>query len=48
MIAIIQGETTVAAAGRFFDLTPSEIESRVGDAKRGMDLEGDRGCSAAT
>ncbi|WP_226941890.1 transposase [Pseudooceanicola spongiae] len=47
MIAIIQGETTVAAAGRSFDLTPSEIESRVGDAKRGMELEADRGCSAA-
>ncbi|WP_226941735.1 hypothetical protein [Pseudooceanicola spongiae] len=47
VIAIIQGETTVAEAGRSFDLTPSDIEGRVGDAKRGMDLQGDRGCSAA-
>jgi hypothetical protein len=47
VIAIIQGETTVAEAGRSFDLTPSDIEGRVGDAKRGMDFQGDRGCSAA-
>jgi hypothetical protein len=41
------GETTAAEASRSFDLTRSEIEGWVGDAKRGMELEGDRGCSAA-
>ena len=47
VIEIIQGKTTVALASRTFDLTLSEIEGWVEDAKRGMDVEGDRGCSAA-
>ena len=47
VIEIIQGKTTVAEASRTFDLTPSEIEGWVEDAKRGMDIEGERGCSAA-
>jgi len=47
VIEIIQGKTTVAEASRSFDLSPSEIEGWVYDAKRGMDIEGDRGCSAA-
>ena len=34
---IIQGKTTVAEASRAYDLTPSEIESWVEDAKRGME-----------
>jgi transposase-like protein len=34
---IIQGKTTVAKASRAHDLTPSEIESWVDDAKRGME-----------
>ncbi|WP_123299424.1 DUF1153 domain-containing protein [Comamonas sp. BIGb0124] len=34
---IIQGKTTVAEASRAHDLTPSEIESWVDDAKRGME-----------
>ncbi|TJZ82434.1 DUF1153 domain-containing protein [Paracoccus hibiscisoli] len=37
VIEIIQGRTTVAAASRSFDLTPSEIEGWVEDAKRGME-----------
>ncbi|MCG6111911.1 MAG: transposase [Paracoccus sp.] len=37
VIEIIQGKTTVAAASRSFDLTPSEIEGWVEDAKRGME-----------
>ena len=37
VIEIIQGKTTVAEASRSFDLTPSEIESWVEDAKRGME-----------
>ncbi|MGE8269791.1 MAG: transposase [Stenotrophomonas geniculata] len=37
VLEIIQGKTTVAAASRQFDLTPSEIESWVDDAKRGME-----------
>lgn len=32
-IEIIQGKTTVAEARRSFDLTPSEVESWVEDAK---------------
>ncbi|WP_226341265.1 DUF1153 domain-containing protein [Gemmobacter serpentinus] len=47
VIEIIQGKTTVAEASRSFDLSPSEIEGWVDDGKRGMDIEGDRGCSAA-
>ena len=34
---IIQGKTTVAEGGRSFDITPSEIEAWVDDAKRGME-----------
>jgi len=37
VIEIIQGKTTVAEASRSFDLSPSEIESWVDDAKRGME-----------
>ena len=37
VIEIIQGKTTVAEASRSFDLTPSEIEGWVEDAKRGME-----------
>ena len=37
VLEIIQGKTTVAEASRQFDLTPSEIESWVDDAKRGME-----------
>jgi transposase-like protein len=34
---IIQGKTTVAEASRAFDLTPSEIEGWVEDARKGME-----------
>lgn len=37
VVEIIQGKTTVAEASRSFDLTPSEIESWVEDAKKGME-----------
>ena len=37
VIEIIQGKTTVSEASRSFDLSPSEIESWLDDAKRGMD-----------
>ena len=37
IIEIIQGKTTVSAASRTFDLTPSEIESWLEDAKKGME-----------
>lgn len=37
VIKVIQGKTTVSEAGRSFDLTPSEIEGWVEDAKRGME-----------
>lgn len=37
VLVIIQGKTKVAQASRQFDLTPSEIESWVEDAKRGME-----------
>ena len=47
VIEIIQGKTTVAEASRSFDLSPSGIGGWVDDAKRGMDIERDRGCSAA-
>jgi transposase-like protein len=36
VIGIIQDKTTVAEASRSFDLSPSEIEGWVEDAKRGM------------
>ena len=37
VIEIIQGKTTVAEASRTYDLAPSEIESWVDDAKKGME-----------
>ena len=37
VLDIIQGKTTVSEASRSFDLTPSEIEGWVEDAKRGME-----------
>ena len=36
VVEIIQGKTTVAEASRSYDLTPSEIEGWVDDARRGM------------
>jgi len=37
VVEIIQGKTTVAEASRAYDLSPSEIEGGVDDAKRGME-----------
>jgi len=37
VVEIIQGKTTVAEASRAYDLSPSEIEGWVDDAKRGME-----------
>ena len=37
VMEIIQGKSTVAEASRAFDLTPSEIEAWVNEAKRGME-----------
>ena len=37
VLEIIQGKTTVSEASRAFDLSPSEIENWVDDAKRGME-----------
>ena len=37
VIEIIQGNTTVAEASRTYDLTPSEIETWIDDAKKGME-----------
>ncbi len=37
MLDIIQGKTTVAEASRAYDLSPSEVEGWVDDAKRGME-----------
>ena len=37
VIEIIQGKTTVAEASRSFDLSPSEIEGWVDDAKKGIE-----------
>lgn len=37
VLEIIQCKTAVAAASRQFDLAPAEIESWVGDGKRGME-----------
>lgn len=37
VLDIIQGKTTVAEASRAYDLSPSEIENWVDDAKRGME-----------
>ena len=37
VMEIIQGKSTVAEASRAFDMAPSEIETWVDDAKRGME-----------
>ena len=37
VMEIIQGKSTVAEASRAFDLAPSEIETWVDEAKRGME-----------
>lgn len=37
VLEVLQGRTTVSEASRQFDLPPSEIESWVEDAKRGME-----------
>ena len=37
VLEIIQGKTTVAEASRQFDLTPSQLESWVDQAKEGME-----------
>nr|WP_321302963.1 DUF1153 domain-containing protein [Alcaligenes faecalis] len=37
VLGIIQGRTTVSEASRQYDLSPSEIEQWVDDAKRGME-----------
>ncbi len=39
VVEIIQGKTTVAEDSRANDLSPSEIEGWVEDAKRGMDFK---------
>ena len=39
VLEIIQGKTTIAEASRQFDLTPSELESWVDQAKEGMENE---------
>jgi len=37
VIEILQGKTTVAVASRSYDLSPSEIEGWVDDARKGME-----------
>ena len=37
VMEIIQGKSTVAEASRAFDLAPSELETWVDEAKRGME-----------
>lgn len=37
IIEIIQGKSTVSAAGPSYDLTPSEIGSRLKGTKKGME-----------
>ncbi|HBP30904.1 MAG TPA: transposase [Advenella kashmirensis] len=37
VLDIIQGKTTVAEASRAYDLSPSEVENWVDEAKRGME-----------
>ena len=37
VMEILQGKTTVAEASRAYDLPPSEIETWIGEAKRGME-----------
>jgi transposase-like protein len=37
VMEIIQGKTTISEASRAFDISPSEIEVWVDEAKRGME-----------
>lgn len=37
VLEIIQGKTTVAEASRAYDLSPSELETWIEDAKKGME-----------
>ena len=37
VMEVMQGQTTVAQASRPFDLAPSEIDTWVDDAKKGME-----------
>jgi transposase-like protein len=37
VVEVLQGKTTIAEASRLHDLPPSEIESWIDDAKRGME-----------
>ena len=37
VLEIIQGKTTVSESSRRFDLSPSEVESWIGQAKAGME-----------
>ena len=37
VIEILQGKTTVAEVSRQYDLSPSEIESWIDDARKGME-----------
>jgi transposase-like protein len=37
VLEIIQGKTTIAEAGRAYDLPPSELEAWVEDGKKGME-----------
>ena len=37
IMQIFKGQTTVSEAAREFDITPSEIESWISDAQRGME-----------
>ena len=37
VMEIIQGKTTISEASRAFDISPSEIEAWVDEAKRGME-----------
>jgi transposase-like protein len=37
VLEIIQGKTTVVEASRAYDLSPSELEQWIDDAKRGME-----------
>ena len=37
VLEILQGKTTISAASRSFDISPSEIESWVDEGKRGME-----------
>lgn len=37
VLDIMQGKTTVAEAGRQYDLSPSEVEQWVDDGKRSME-----------